>query len=115
MPDDTSYERERRKAEEDGTALVEQTDDFAPADMYHAAREIADALGESELREKWETIGVAGVDPTLWERLDVARAASYLRHHHPDAFTGLTPRYPWLAEYADSAAHDPMGALSDQF
>jgi hypothetical protein len=109
------YARERTEAEEDGTAFAEQTEDFPPADLYHAAQAIAVAIGEKTLTETWETIGVAGTDPTLWERLDVGRAASYLHHHEPDTFARVAQTYPWLNDYADQNAHDPLGALSDQF
>lgn len=111
---DANYERERVGAEEDGTALQEQEGDFPPADLYHAAQALADALG-NDLTEHQEVIGVPDTDPTRWERLDVARVASYARHHRGEAFTSLLSQYPWLAEYADSASHDAMGALSDQF
>lgn len=108
-----NYARERAQAEEDGTALPERTDDFAPADLYHAAAALAAAMSEggSIPPDLLQTVGLPDGDPSRWERLDVARAAAWIRDSRPDAFTDLLKRYPWLSESAENS----VGAFRDAF
>lgn len=108
-----AYTAQRAAAEEDGTALPERTDDLPPADLGHTARDLAAALRDV-FPDRADEIGVPE-EVTLWERLDVARAASYLRRHHPDRFTPLISLHPWLEDAAESTDEGAMGALADQF
>jgi len=109
------YERERAAAEDDGTAILELTDDAPPADLYHAAKELADLIGPESLADLRDTIGVADVDPARWESLDVSRAAGYARSFDPDGFSRLVLTYPWLEDAAGRSHHDALGTLADRF
>jgi hypothetical protein len=110
------YERERAEAEADGTAIPERVHDFPPADLFHAAQALHEALtgadgGDGGLLEEVD----APEDPALWERLDVARVAALMRERRPDAFAPLAARFPWLADAADGSGTGALGAMSDQF
>jgi len=107
---DDSYARDRAAAEDDGTALLERTDDRPPVDLYHAAVALADTLHD-DLADALEYIGLPDIDPSRWESLDVARAADYVRRTYPDRFPALSHRFPWLPDVADRA----IGALADAF
>ena len=142
MSDNTpgSYERDVERASEEGTDFIERTDDLPPPDHYHAPRDLAELLraGRDDLpppdhyhaardlaemlRGRGEDlaalageIGLPDVDPARWERLDVARAASYARETYGDAFTRLVAAHPWLEDAAQSSAHDALGSLADRF
>ncbi len=112
-----SYERDVQRAREEGTDFIERTDDLQPRDHYRAARDLAEMLrGRGEdLAALAAEIGLPDVDPVRWERLDVARAASYARARHPDAFAPVAAEHPWLGEAAEEGTHDPLGALADRF
>ena len=112
-----NYEREVARAREEGTDFIERTDDLPPPDHYHAARDLAEMLraGGEDLPRLAGEIGLPGDDPARWERLDVARAASYARDRHGDAFARVAANHPWLNESADETAHDALGALADRF
>jgi hypothetical protein len=43
--DDLRYEDDLARARDEGTDLIERTDDFPAPDHYHAARDLADLLG----------------------------------------------------------------------
>jgi len=112
-----SYERDVERAREEGTDIIERTDDLPPPDHYRAARDLAEMLrarGE-DLAALAGEIGLPDVDPARWERLDVARAASYARERHPEAFASIAADHPWLGEAAEGSAHDALGALADRF
>ncbi len=112
-----SYERDVARAREEGTDFIERTDDLPPPDHYHAARDLAEMLraGGEDLLGLAAEIGLPGDDPSRWERLDVARAASYAREKHADAFARVAADHPWLSDSADETAHDALGALADRF
>ncbi len=103
-----TYTRDRAAAEDDGTALLERTDDLPPSDLYHAAAALAELLAD-DLPGEAEYIGIADTDPARWESLDVARAADYARSKHAEKFALLVARFPWL----DSAADQSFGANPD--
>ena len=115
--DDDKFARDFARARDDGTDLIERTDDLPAPDHYHAARDLADLLdaeGENIAALAAE-IGLPGDDPALWERLDVSRAAAYARERHPDAFARVAQAHPWLAESASDSAPGALGALGDRF
>lgn len=119
MTDQPMNEQEDRRlsqeAAEAGAGFREIADDLPPPDQYHAARDLAALIGEQELTEKRDEIGLPSADPARWESLDIARAASYAREHYPAGFERVILAHPWLNESADSASHDALGALADQF
>ena len=108
--ENSGYERDRAAAEDDGTALLERTDDLPPSDLYHAAAALAQLLADDLPREA-EYIGLVDLDPARWESLDVARAADYARKNYASGFAELTSRFPWLGESADQS----YGAHADGF
>ncbi len=112
-----SYERDVERARAEGTDFIERTDDLPPHDHYHAARDLAEMLraGGENLIELASAIGLPGDDPSRWERLDVARAASYAQDRHGDAFARVAADHPWLGEAAETSTHDALGALADRF
>lgn len=101
----------------EGTGFIEIKDDLPEPDRYRAASDLARMLTErgEDLGELGEHIGLASDDPADWEALDIARAASFARHHHRDGFDRLRAAYPWLEAAADSSAHDALGSLTDRF
>lgn len=114
--DDGHYQADLARAQADGTGFIER-DDLPEGDHYHAARELADLLtGQGEtLATLAPEIGLASDDPARWERLDVARAASYVRDRYPEALEPLLSRHPWLDTAAKSGAHDALDALGNSF
>jgi hypothetical protein len=117
MNDDSQYQRDLAAARDEGTGFIELQDDLPPPDHYHAAQDLAGLLtqGGEDLSRLAPEIGLPGADPALWERLDVARAASYARERYGDAFARLVAAHPWLEEAAQSSAHDALGSLADRF
>lgn len=117
MNDESQYERDLARARDEGTDVIERTDDLPAPDHYQAARDLARLLTESgeDLGRLAGEIGLPGDDPARWERLDVARAASYARDRYEGAFTRLAAAHPWLQDAADSSAHDALGTLGDRF
>ena len=99
------------------TRFIEREDDLPEPDHYAAARDLAALLKKAgeDLPALSAQIGLAGEDPSSWEMLDIARAASYARDTHADAFAALRAEHPWLERAADSSAHDALGSLSDRF
>jgi hypothetical protein len=116
-PDASSYERDLARARDEGTDIIERTDDLPPPDHYRAARDLAELLtGEGEdLDALAGEIGLPGSDPALWERLDVARAASYAHDTYGAAFARVAAAHPWLAEWAARNDHGALGTLGDRF
>ena len=114
---DESYERDVARAREEGTDFIERADDLPPPHHYHAARDLAGILRDAgeDLSQLAGEIGLPGDDPSRWERLDIARAASYARDKHADAFARVTADHPWLGDAADESAHDALGSLADRF
>jgi hypothetical protein len=119
MTDSTMNEQEDRRlsqeAAEAGAGFREIPDDLPPPDQFQAARDLAALIGEQELTQKLDEIGLPSADPSGWESLDIARAASYARDHYPAGFERILLAHPWLSESAASASHDALGALADQF
>ncbi len=115
--DRARYERAVAAARDEGTDFIELPDDLPEPDLYHAARDLAELLraGGEDLPRLAQQIGLPGDDAALWERLDVARAASYARDAHGEAFARLVAAHPWLEEAAQSSAHDALGSLADSF
>jgi hypothetical protein len=110
-PNETgTYVADKAASEDEGTALLERTDDLPPADLYHAAVALADLL-KNDLPREAEYIGIVDSDPARWQSLDVARAADYARKNRSGEFTELIPRFPWLEKAADQA----YGAHADGF
>lgn len=111
------YEDDLARARDEGTDLIERTDDLPASDHYHAARDLADLLGAKgeNLALVASEIGLPGDDPALWERLDVSRAAAYARAQHPDAFENVAAMHPWLADSADDTTPGALGSLGDRF
>lgn len=116
-PDDPRYEDDLARARDEGTDLIERTDDLPASDHYHAARDLADLLGAKgeNLALIASEIGLPGDDPALWERLDVSRAAAYARAQHPDAFENVAATHPWLADSAEDSTPGALGSLGDRF
>lgn len=114
-PMDDEQQRADRQASEAGEGFREIPDDLPPPDQFQAARDLAELIGENELTEKRDEIGLPSIDPALWESLDIARAASYAREKYPSGFERVVLSHPWLNESADSASHDALGTLGDQF
>lgn len=112
---DDEYPLEQTHGLEPGGNFQELPDDLPPPDKYHAARDLADLIGEPELAEKRDVIGLTSEDPARWESLDIARAASYAREAYPAGFERIVLAHPWLNEAAASASHDALGALEDSF
>lgn len=114
---DEGYEQDVARARAEGTDFIERTDDLPPPDHYHAARDLAEMLraGGEDLAQLAGEIGLPDDDPSRWERLDVARAASYARDKHADAFVRVAADHPWLNDSADGSAHDALGSLADRF
>ena len=96
-------------------SFVEREDDLPPPDKYHAARDLAEAIGAAELSAHQGEIGLPDIDPARWESLDIARAAAWAQAHRPDALARAAEAHPWLRDSAASVSPDAAGALVDGF
>ncbi len=117
MTEDTRSERELAAARDEGTDIIDRENDLPPPAHYRAASDLHRLFTEKQenFLELAEEIVLPGDDPALWERLDVARAASYAQEKYPDDFAAVAEAHPWLQESADSSAHDALGSMGDRF
>ena len=62
-----AYERDLARARDEGTDILERTDDLPPPDHYGAARDLVDLLVASgeDMNALVEEIGIPGADPAL--------------------------------------------------
>ncbi len=114
---DQEYEREREEARAEGTDFLEREDDLPEPDLYRTASDLARLLLDAgeDLTQLKAQLGLPSEEPARWEHLDIARAASYARETHQEAFAALVTTHPWLENIAENYGYGAMGSLADKF